>query len=87
MKLAETWWRVSTEDQREVSPDTQTGAAMALAEQEGYHVPPEKIIRTDWGSLSVWGSRHLSKMGPDECRRLLLLLRKTKLVLAKKGNY
>ena len=50
------WWRVSTDDQKEISPDTQKGAALALAVQEGYHVPPENIIGTDWGSLSVWDS-------------------------------
>ena len=56
MKTAAIWWRVSTDDQKEVSPDTQTGAARALAEQEGYTVPPEYEIGCDWGSLSVWES-------------------------------
>ena len=56
MKTAAIWWRVSTDEQREISPDTQTGEALALAEQEGYNVPPENIIGTDWSSLSVWDS-------------------------------
>ena len=52
-KPAAIWWRVSTDDQREISPDTQTGEALALAEQEGYNVPPENVIGTDWKSLLV----------------------------------
>ena len=52
-KTAAIWWRVSTDDQREISPDTQTGEALALAEQEGYSVPPENVIGTDWKSLLV----------------------------------
>ena len=52
-KPAAIWWRVSTDDQREISPDTQIGEAMALAEQEGYNVPPENVIGTDWKSLLV----------------------------------
>ncbi len=57
-KTAAIWWRVSTDDQREISPDTQIGEALALAlaEQEGYSVPPENVIGTDWSSLSVWDS-------------------------------
>ena len=54
MKTAAIWWRVSTDDQKEISPDAQTSAALALAEQEGCLVPPEYIIGTDWASLSVW---------------------------------
>jgi len=54
MKTAAIWWRVSTDEQREISPVTQTGEALALAlaEQEGYSVPPENVIGTDWSSLS-----------------------------------
>jgi site-specific DNA recombinase len=56
MKTAAIWWRVSTDEQREISPDTQIGEALAVAEQEGYSVPPENVIGTDWSSLSVWES-------------------------------
>lgn len=54
--LAAIWWRVSTEDQKTISPDTHIGEALLLAQQEGYQVPEEFIIGTDWGSLSVWES-------------------------------
>ena len=50
-KPAAIWWRVSTDDQQEISSDTQIGEA--LAEQEGYNVPPENVIGTDWKSLLV----------------------------------
>ena len=50
-KPAAIWWRVSTDGQQEISPDTQIGEA--LAEQEGYNVPPENVIGTDWKSLLV----------------------------------
>ena len=53
-KTACVWWRVSTEDQREISPETQTREALALAKSDGFHVPREYILGTDWGSLSVW---------------------------------
>ena len=61
-KVGEIWWRVSTDDQKEISPDTQTGAAMALAERGGYIVPPENIIGTDWHSLSVWESPPMERL-------------------------
>ena len=62
MNKAAVWWRISTDDQKEISPDTQTGAALALAGQEGYDVAPENIIGTDWGSLSVWDSPPMDKL-------------------------
>ena len=62
MKTAAIWWRVSTDDQKEISPDTQTGAARDLAEQDGYTIPPENIIGTDWGSLSVWDSPEMNRL-------------------------
>ena len=61
-KIAAIWWRVSTDDQREISPDTQTGEALALAEQEGYSVPTENVIGTDWSSLSVWNSPTMGQL-------------------------
>jgi len=62
MKTAAIWWRVSTDDQREIIPDTQTGEALALAEREGYNVPPEIIIGTDWNGLSVWNSPTMGQL-------------------------
>lgn len=56
MKSAAIWWRVSTDDQREIGRDTQMQEALALAEQESYDVPPENIIGRDWHFLSVRGS-------------------------------
>ena len=50
------WWRTSTDDQGETSPDTQIREALALAVKEGYRVPEEYILGTDWHSLSVWES-------------------------------
>ncbi len=56
------WWRVSTDDQREMSPDTQVQGALALAVKEGYQVAPEHIMGTDWASLEVWNSPPMSQM-------------------------
>ena len=61
-KIAAIWWRVSTDDQREISPDTQIQQSLALAKQEGYEVPPENIIGTDWHSLSVWDSPAMARI-------------------------
>lgn len=55
-KAAAIWWRVSTDDQREISPETQVRESKAMAEREGYVVDPEHVIGTDWHSLSVWES-------------------------------
>lgn len=56
------WWRISTDDQREISPDTQIQEALALAQQEGYQVPREHVIGTDWGSLEVWESPPMQRL-------------------------
>ncbi len=55
-KVGAVWWRVSTDDQRETSPDMQVKEAMELAKLEGCQVPEEYILGTDWESLSVWNS-------------------------------
>lgn len=44
---AAAWWRTSTDEQREISPDTQVKEALALAQQEGYKVPKEYVLGTD----------------------------------------
>jgi site-specific DNA recombinase len=56
------WWRVSTEGQREISPETQTNEARDMAHQGGYEVPQEYIIGTDWHSLSVWDSPAMNQL-------------------------
>jgi site-specific DNA recombinase len=56
------WWRVSGDDQREISPETQQREAIALAEHDGYVVPPDYVIGTDWYSLSVWDSPPMNKV-------------------------
>ena len=61
-KVAAIWCRVSTHDQREASPDTQIQEALALAQQEGYHVPDEYILGTDWHSLTVWESPPMERL-------------------------
>lgn len=55
------WWRVST-DAQDTSSDTQIADAQALAHREGYQVPPENIIGTDWHSLSVWESPAMNRL-------------------------
>ena len=57
-----TWWRVSTEDQSEISPETQIREALALAKSEGFDIPKEHILGTDWGSLSVWESPPMERL-------------------------
>ena len=56
------WWRISTDDQREISPDTQIQVALAPARQEGYQVAPHHIVGTDWASLEVWHSPPMSQL-------------------------
>jgi site-specific DNA recombinase len=62
MMKAAVWWRVSTDTQKEISPDTQINEAMTLAQTEGYEVPQEYVIGTDWHSLSVWDSPAMDHM-------------------------
>ena len=56
------WWRVSTEDQSEISPETQIRESLALAKSEGFDVPVEYILGTDWASLSVWESPTMERI-------------------------
>jgi len=59
---AAVWWRVSTDDQREISSETQIHEAKAMAAEEGYTVPDEYVLGTDWHSLSVWDSPSMEKL-------------------------
>lgn len=61
-KFAAMWWRVSTDDQREISPETQIQQALALAREEGYEVPRTHVVGTDWHSLSVWESPAMERL-------------------------
>ncbi|MEE9262765.1 MAG: recombinase family protein, partial [Dehalococcoidia bacterium] len=61
-KIGAIWWRVSSDDQLETSPDTQIQEALALAQQEGYQIPQEHILGTDWHSLSVWESPPMERL-------------------------
>ena len=61
-KTGAIWWRTSTDDQKEISPDTQVSEARTLAQREGYQVPEEYILGTDWHSLSVWESPPLERL-------------------------
>lgn len=56
------WWRVSTDDQREISPETQVRDAQALAENEGFDISSDYILGTDWHSLSVWDSLAMERL-------------------------
>ena len=61
-KTGAIWWRVSTDDQREISPDTQVRDALDLAEKEGFHISQEHILGTDWHSLSVRESPAMERL-------------------------
>mgnify|MGYP001558872923 CR=1 FL=1 len=56
------WWRTSTDDQKEMSPETQVREGRELAEREGYQVPEEYVLGTDWHSLSVWESPPMERL-------------------------
>ncbi|MCH7656047.1 MAG: recombinase family protein [Chloroflexi bacterium] len=56
------WWRISTDDQREISPETQVSEARSLAEHEGFAVPEAYVLGTDWHSLSVWESPPMERL-------------------------
>ena len=58
-KVALIWWRVSTDDQLEISPETQIQEAKALAEKEGYQVPDEYIVGTDWSCSTMARAKEL----------------------------
>jgi hypothetical protein len=60
--LALVWWRVSTEPQKEISWETQTREAATLADKDGFYVPPEFVIGTDWASLEVWDSPPMERV-------------------------
>ncbi len=52
-KVAATWCRVSTHDQRELSLDSQEVAVRKVLEAQGYHVPDHFVVKVDWSSLDL----------------------------------
>jgi len=62
VKTAAIWWRVSGENQLEISPDTQISEGLAMAQGESCVVPKENILGTDWHSLSVWDSPPMERL-------------------------
>ena len=54
MKVAAIWARVSTQDQRELSLDGQVERVKAKLEEQGYIVPPERILAVDWTSMNLY---------------------------------
>ena len=61
-KIGLIWWRVSGSEQLTLSPETQIREARELAESEGYTIPPDFILGTDWHSLSVWDSPPMNRV-------------------------
>ncbi|MCI0795167.1 MAG: recombinase family protein [Chloroflexi bacterium] len=53
MNRAAIWCRVSTQDQREMSLDSQEAAVRPVLESEGFTVPPDRILKVDWSSLDL----------------------------------
>lgn len=52
-RIAAIWCRVSTQDQRELSLDSQEIAVRKTLEGQGYLVPPELVLKVDWSSLDL----------------------------------
>ena len=54
MKIAAIWARVSTRNQTELSPESQVERVRAKLEQEGYLIPPDRILKADWTSMDLF---------------------------------
>ena len=52
-KVAATWCRVSTHDQRELSLDSQEVAVRNALEAQGFQAPPQYVLKVDWSSLDL----------------------------------
>ena len=50
---AAVWARVSTDDQRELSLDSQEVAVRRILEAQGFQVPPQYVLKVDWSSLDL----------------------------------
>ena len=51
--VAAIWVRVSTRDQRELSPDSQEAAVRRALETQDYCVPDWAVVKADWSSLDL----------------------------------
>ena len=51
--IAAIWCRVSTQDQRELSLDSQEAAVRKVVESQNYTVPNEYILKVDWTSMDL----------------------------------
>jgi len=52
-KVAAIWCRVSTNDQRELSLDSQEAAVRKTLDAQGYETPPQYVLKVDWSSLDL----------------------------------
>ena len=52
-KIAATWCRVSSQDQRELSLDSQEVAVLKTLDERGYEAPPQYVLKVDWSSLDL----------------------------------
>ena len=67
MKTAASWWRVSTDDQKEISPDTQKDAARTLAEKRYVEFcvnPPFAFDLPPIGYVATAGTERPLSRGP-----------------------
>lgn len=53
VKIAAIWTRVSTNDQRELSLDSQEDAVRKVLESKGYLVPGWAVLKVDWTSMDL----------------------------------
>ena len=52
-RIAAIWWRVSTGDQLDLSPQTQVSDTRNLLNSEGFIVPDEFVLGADWSSPEI----------------------------------
>lgn len=52
-KVAAIWCRVSTQDQRELSLDSQDVAVRKALKDQGYDTSAEYVLKVDWSSLDL----------------------------------
>ena len=51
--VAAIWARVSTPDQRELSPESQEAAVRQVLEAQGFTVASEHVLKVDWTSMDL----------------------------------
>ncbi len=60
--IAAIWCRVSSEDQRELSLDSQEVAVHSALTAQGYKTPPQYVLKTDWTSLDLMACPQFQKL-------------------------